>query len=117
MPAPARLLATAATVAIALIGVAVPTAAPAQEQVSSYVALGDSFTAGPVIPNQLDDPIGCFRSDHNYPHLVAASLRPAKFADASCSGADTENMTHRRTSTPVPTTRRSSIDSGHRRRS
>jgi lysophospholipase L1-like esterase len=102
VPAPARLLATAATVAIALIGVAVPTAAPAQEQVSSYVALGDSFTAGPVIPNQLDDPIGCFRSDHNYPHLVAASLRPAKFADASCSGADTENMTSPQNVNPVP---------------
>jgi hypothetical protein len=72
---------------VALVGFAVPTAAPAQEQVSSYVALGDSFTAGPVIPNQLDDPIGCFRSDHNYPHLVAATLRPTKFADASCSGA------------------------------
>jgi hypothetical protein len=97
---PARLLATAATVAIALIGVAAPTVA--QEQVSSYVALGDSFTAGPVIPNQLDDPIGCFRSDHNYPHLVAASVRPAKFADASCSGADTENMTSPQNVNPGP---------------
>ncbi len=102
MPAASRLLASAATVAIALIGVAVPTAAPAQEQVSSYVALGDSFTAGPVIPNQLDDPIGCFRSDHNYPHLVAASLRPTKFVDASCSGADTENMTSPQDVTPGP---------------
>jgi hypothetical protein len=49
VPVPARLLATAATVAIALIGFAAPTVA--QEQVSSYVALGDWFTAGPVIPN------------------------------------------------------------------
>jgi hypothetical protein len=44
VPAPSRLLVTAAAVAIAVIGVAVPTAAPAQ--VSSYAALGDSFTAG-----------------------------------------------------------------------
>jgi lysophospholipase L1-like esterase len=102
VPAPSRLLATAATVAIALIGVAVPQAAPAQEQVSNYVALGDSFTAGPVIPNQLDDPIGCFRSDHNYPHLVAASLRIPKFVDASCSGAGTEDMTSPQDVNPGP---------------
>jgi lysophospholipase L1-like esterase len=100
--APSRFLATAATVAIALIGVAAPQAAPAQEQVSSYVALGDSFTAGPLIPNQLDDPVGCFRSDHNYPHLVAASLRPAKFVDASCSGAGTEDMTSPQDVNPGP---------------
>jgi lysophospholipase L1-like esterase len=102
VPAPSRLLATAATVAIALIGFAVPQAVPAQEQVSNYVALGDSFTAGPVIPNQLDDPIGCFRSDHNYPHLVAASLRIPKFVDASCSGAGTEDMTSPQDVNPGP---------------
>jgi len=102
VPAPSRLLATAATVAIALIGVAVPQAAPAQEQVSSYVALGDSFTAGPVIPNQLNDPIGCFRSDHNYPHLVAAALRVAEFRDASCAGAGTEDMKSAQNVNPGP---------------
>jgi hypothetical protein len=85
VPAPSRLLATAAAVAIAVIGVAVPTSA--QEQVSRYAALGDSFTAGPLIPNQLNDPIGCLRSDHNYPHLVAAALGVAEFRDASCAGA------------------------------
>ncbi|MFL6242838.1 MAG: SGNH/GDSL hydrolase family protein [Acidimicrobiia bacterium] len=102
MPAPPRLLATAAILAIALVGVAAPQSAPAQEQVSSYVALGDSFTAGPLIPNQLDDPVGCFRSDHNYPHLAAASLRPPKFADASCSGADAANMTSPQDVNPGP---------------
>ena len=91
-----------ATVAIALIGVAHTTASPAQEQVSSYVALGDSFTAGPLIPNQLDDPVGCFRSDHNYPHLVAASLRTPEFVDASCSGAGTEDMTSPQDVNPGP---------------
>jgi lysophospholipase L1-like esterase len=102
VPAPSRLLVTAAAVAIAVIGVAVPTAAPAQEQVSSYAALGDSFTAGPLIPNQLNDPIGCLRSDHNYPHLVAAALGVAEFRDASCAGAGTEDMTSAQNVNPGP---------------
>jgi lysophospholipase L1-like esterase len=58
----------------------------------TYVALGDSYTAGPVIPNQLPDPLGCWRSDHNYPHLVAA-VRPVALRDVSCSGAVTADMT------------------------
>ena len=35
-----------------------------------YVALGDSFTAGPLIPNQSLSPLGCLRSDQDYPHEV-----------------------------------------------
>lgn len=67
--------------------------APAEAAASRYVALGDSFTAGPLIPNQHGSPIGCLRSDHNYPSLLAARLQPATFVDASCSGADTTDMT------------------------
>jgi lysophospholipase L1-like esterase len=78
--------------AVALVGIALPPNAPAQERVGSYVALGDSYTAGPLIPTQLDDPVGCLRSDHNYPHLVAAMLQVPEFRDASCSGAGTEDM-------------------------
>src|SRR5690242_15728404 len=37
-----------------------------------YVALGSSFAAGPGIPAQLGGL--CARSDHNYPHLLAARL-------------------------------------------
>ncbi|MBV8951739.1 MAG: SGNH/GDSL hydrolase family protein [Actinobacteria bacterium] len=59
----------------------------------NYVALGDSYTAGPVIPVQQTDPAGCLRSDHNYPHLVAASLDGAVLHDVSCSGATTGDMT------------------------
>ncbi len=39
------------------------TAAPIQ----SYVALGDSYTSGPLIPQQQPNPLGCLRSDHDYP--------------------------------------------------
>ncbi|MEU9454109.1 SGNH/GDSL hydrolase family protein [Streptomyces sp. NPDC048277] len=54
-----------------------------------YVALGDSYTAGPKIPGQHGRPAGCERSDRNYPALVAAGLglRAAEFRDISCSGA------------------------------
>ncbi|HVW32598.1 MAG TPA: SGNH/GDSL hydrolase family protein, partial [Acidimicrobiia bacterium] len=58
-----------------------------------YVALGDSYTAGPGVPNQVPEAGGCRRSDHNYPHLVAAALHLTDFHDVSCSGARTDHMT------------------------
>jgi lysophospholipase L1-like esterase len=69
---------------------------------TSYVALGDSYTAGPVIPTPLPDPLGCLRSDHNYPHLVALALQVPTFRDASCSGATTAHMTAPQNVTPGP---------------
>jgi lysophospholipase L1-like esterase len=80
------LTATAATLVVALPVSPVPAATP-----ESYVAMGDSYTAGPGIPNQLADPLGCWRSDHNYPHLVAADLGLA-LRDRSCSGAATPDL-------------------------
>jgi lysophospholipase L1-like esterase len=64
--------------------------------VQRYVALGDSYTSGPLIPLQRNDektPLGCLQSDHNYPHLVAPELGLPQFEDASCSGAQTKDMT------------------------
>ncbi|MDV6291441.1 SGNH/GDSL hydrolase family protein [Rhodococcus aetherivorans] len=58
---------------------------------SSYVALGDSFTAGPMIPPQIDS--ACARSGSNYPHAVAETLGIDNFRDASCSSATTANLT------------------------
>ena len=61
-----------------------------QPKSARYVALGDSYTAGPLIPNQTLEPLGCLRSDHNYPSLISANLKePVK--DVSCSGADTKD--------------------------
>jgi hypothetical protein len=79
-----------------------PGAAGAHEPPSSYVALGDSYTAGPLIPLQETDPLGCLRSDHNYPHLVAAALGVRDFRDPSCSGADTADMTNAQNVRPGP---------------
>lgn len=58
-----------------------------------YVALGDSFAAGPFIPVQRADPLGCARSTHNYPALIAENLGVTEFTDVTCSAATTENMT------------------------
>jgi lysophospholipase L1-like esterase len=57
---------------------------------TNYVSLGDSYTSGPLIPQQVD--ANCARSDHNYPSLVAAARKVTAFRDVSCSGATTENM-------------------------
>ena len=59
-----------------------------------YVALGDSYTAGPLIPDQTGSPAGCLRSTHSYPFLVAAGTGAATFTDVSCQGATTADMTH-----------------------
>lgn len=59
---------------------------------SYYVALGDSYTSGPGIPTQTPESGGCGRSDHNYPHLVAAELAGARFTDVSCGSATTAHM-------------------------
>jgi lysophospholipase L1-like esterase len=60
----------------------------------SYVALGDSYTAGPGIPSHgpPPPPPGCVKSDQNYPHLVANDLS-LQLKDVSCSGAKTDDMT------------------------
>jgi lysophospholipase L1-like esterase len=58
-----------------------------------YVALGDSFTSGPLILNQIIEAGMCGRSDHNYPHLIAPTLGATEFRDASCGGAQTKDMT------------------------
>ena len=74
-----------------LLAALLPTVAGASGQ--NYVSLGDSFTSGPLIPNLTGSPVGCLRSTHDYPSLVAAAIRPSSFRDVSCQGADTTNMT------------------------
>ena len=68
----------------------------------SYVALGDSFTAGPAITPQDPGVPGCLRSLADYPHLIAPDLGQPAFRDASCSGARTEDMTQTQDVDPDP---------------
>jgi lysophospholipase L1-like esterase len=68
------------------------TPAVAAPEYASYVALGDSYAAGPLIPLQVGLPPGCLRSDQNYPSKVARTLGVVDFRDVSCSAATTENL-------------------------
>lgn len=86
------------------VGVATPgTAAPAGSVGTGevYVALGDSYTSGPLVPNQVGSPIDCGRSDRNYPSLIAAEFRPETFIDVSCGSAQTKHMTEPQTGLPA----------------
>jgi lysophospholipase L1-like esterase len=87
----AAALATAVTM-LALAGSPATAAIPEVGSPRHYVALGDSYAAGPLIPVQRLDPVGCQRSTRNYPALLAEALGVSDFTDASCSGATTENM-------------------------
>jgi lysophospholipase L1-like esterase len=66
-----------------------------------YVALGDSYTSAPLVPNQHGEPIDCGRSDHNYPSLVAAALAADTFVDVSCGSAQTKHMTEPQPDLPL----------------
>jgi hypothetical protein len=59
--------------------------APAAARGADWVGLGDSYAAGPLIPDQSPSPLGCLRSDRNFAHLAAAQL-VYSLADVSCSG-------------------------------
>lgn len=70
---------------------AAPTSsAPAPDAPPTYVALGDSYTAAPLITEETAAD-GCLRSSTNYPQLVAADLG-YDLTDVSCSGATSENL-------------------------
>lgn len=79
-------------------GAAAPAVADARpapsgaEGAPSYVALGDSYAAGPVIPVQTGKPAGCRRSTENYPAIIARIFGLPDFRDVSCSAATTEHL-------------------------
>lgn len=58
-----------------------------------YVALGDSFAAGPSIKPER----ACMGSEKNYARLLATHLDVKAFSDASCSAATTKNFTQKQT--------------------
>ena len=82
--------------AVAALVLAAPAAAAPR-----YVALGDSYAAGPIIPVQLP-PFGCLKSSNNYGHLVQLQQPFPEFRDPSCSGAKTDHMTAPQGVTPGP---------------
>src|SRR3954449_4668189 len=57
-----------------------------------YVAIGDSYTAAPLVP-PTDGSTICLRSGVNYPALIAEAMPGTALTDVSCSGATTANAT------------------------
>jgi lysophospholipase L1-like esterase len=58
------------------------------------VALGDSYTAGQLLPlDTTAKPPGCFRSTANYATTVAKALHAPGFTDAACESAGAADMT------------------------
>ncbi len=89
-----RALGLGCALTLALAG-ALTTASAANASTGRYVSLGDSYTSGPLIPNQSGGL--CLRSDHNYPSLTAAAIGASSLVDASCSGSTTVDMTQAQT--------------------
>ncbi|WP_307851179.1 SGNH/GDSL hydrolase family protein [Nocardiopsis sp. MG754419] len=86
-----RLAGIVAPVAAAALGVtmvASPAAADEAEAAAytHYVAIGDSFTAGPMVSAQMPL-LGCMQSSVNYPKRLAEQLGIEDITDVSCSGA------------------------------
>jgi hypothetical protein len=90
---PRRTVALITILLVALVGLAAASSAR-----GNYVALGDSYAAGPLIPDPVL-PIGCIKSSNNYARLAAPSIgQPLR--DATCSGAKTTHMTQQQNVDP-----------------
>jgi lysophospholipase L1-like esterase len=83
--------ALAAAGAVAIVQLRDPVPATAPEPID-YVALGDSYSAGPLVPEARSDPPGCFRSTNNYPAYLADYLDVRTYRDVTCSGARTRDL-------------------------
>lgn len=103
MTAPARLAALVAVLVLATTGCeaggaadggALPDPVVDTEVTTDidYVALGDSFSAGPFIGTMRTDPEGCVRSRDNYPAFLADWLDVSSYTDVTCSGATTSDL-------------------------
>jgi lysophospholipase L1-like esterase len=88
-------------VAMVVAALSLTLGAASAASAAQIVGLGDSYAAGPLIPNQSLNPLGCLRSDHNYVHLTASQLGRS-LTDVSCSGATTADMTAAQDVTPGP---------------
>ena len=99
-------LAGAALIVAASLGVALPATALSGAPRTAvgplsgpFVALGDSFAAGDLIPaSPSSTPAGCLRSSHDYGADAAAALG-VRYLDATCNSARTSSMTQPE---PVP---------------
>jgi lysophospholipase L1-like esterase len=86
--------ATPASGRAAAVGTQVPARPAPFTATGPVVALGDSYTAGLLLPlDTTANPPGCFRSTANYASLVAKALHTPEFTDAACESAGTADIT------------------------
>lgn len=85
-------LSTLATLSLAIIFSLVLTG-PAQAAGPAYVALGDSYSSGNGAGNYDSSSGNCHRSLSSFPYLWKNAHAPSSFADTSCSGAITTDVT------------------------
>lgn len=85
------LVAVIVVLAAALVFVIVRSDGTTVREIRRYVALGDSYTAAPLVGN-VGTHRGCFRSNTNYPKLIAQRVGGVELTDVSCSGAQTTDM-------------------------
>lgn len=79
--------------AAAVCSAGVPASAAPDGGGGTYVALGDSYTSGPLIqPTAPGASVLCVQSAANYPHLAAKALG-LSLTDVSCGGATVSDMT------------------------
>lgn len=86
-------LAAVSALILALIAAILGTG-PANAAGPSYVALGDSYSAGNGAGNYDGNSGDCHRSFSAYPYLWKNQHAPSSFADTSCSGAVTTDVTN-----------------------
>jgi lysophospholipase L1-like esterase len=99
------LVAAAAAVAVTAAACATDPVPPTAAATGpSYVAMGDSAAAAPLVPPQ-GAPVGCLKSTNNYPSVLARRIGAVSFTDVTCSGARTADVVSRSQTThtgPVP---------------
>jgi lysophospholipase L1-like esterase len=88
-----RVVRRSAAIAVLAALFVIAAAGGAHAATGPYVALGDSYTAAPLVPSPTGSPILCGRSTNNYPQDVKRAISPSSFTDASCSSATTADMT------------------------
>lgn len=94
--------ALAVTLGAAPAGAGTPSDVVTGSEPIDYVALGDSYSAGPLVPALRLDPLGCLRTTNNYPAFLAGYFRVRSYVDVTCSGAQTADLDERRQTTIVP---------------
>ena len=84
------------------------TAGAAGASAANWAGLGDSYAAGPLIPSQQLNPLGCLRSDRNFAHLAAASPRRVQVGLDALGSSRSSLATPRPRCTQTPAARRAS---------